>query len=307
MRDIIRVLRRIHGSIHDALYKKKYEENMKADVLAKQRACCIRVLSIDDTLAQLEKGKSMCRFGDGEMEIILGNGIGFQKQNADLGQKLIDILSENADEQIVVCVPDALVTLDNLTDTSIKHWVQNMTQHFEDWMHYLNRDYTYGTTNVTRCYMRYKDKTNCLRWFSRLQNLWFNKDIVIVEGYETRAGIGNDMFDNSRSIQRILCPSENAFEKYDEILSYIINNVSKNAMILIALGPTATVLSWDLAKKGYRALDIGHCDIEYSWCKMGLTEKRTVKGKYTNEVTGGNVVEDITDNVYSQQIIKTIQ
>ena len=67
------------------------------------------------------------------------------------------------------------------------------------------------------------------------------------------------------------------------------------------------MLSWDLAKKGYRALDIGHCDIEYSWCKMGLTEKRTVKGKYTNEVTGGNVVEDITDNVYSQQIIKTIQ
>ena len=39
----------------------------------------------------------------------------------------------------------------------------------------------------------------------------------------------------------------------------------KNKLILIALGPTATILAYDLYKLGYRAIDIGHIDIEYEW------------------------------------------
>ena len=35
--------------------------------------------------------------------------------------------------------------------------------------------------------------------------------------------------------------------------------------MLIALGPTATILAYDLAEKGVQALDVGHIDIEYEW------------------------------------------
>ena len=42
------------------------------------------------------------------------------------------------------------------------------------------------------------------------------------------------------SIQRIICPSENAFDEYDEIFEKILE-YGKNKLILLALGPTATV------------------------------------------------------------------
>ena len=35
-------------------------------------------------------------------------------------------------------------------------------------------------------------------------------------------GVGNDLFDNVNSIKRVLVPSVNAFDKYDEILEEIL-------------------------------------------------------------------------------------
>ena len=39
----------------------------------------------------------------------------------------------------------------------------------------------------------------------------------------------------------------------------------KDKLFILALGPMATVLAYDLARLGYRALDLGHIDIEYEW------------------------------------------
>jgi len=133
-----------------------------------------------------------------------------------------------------------------------------------------------------------------------------NKDIVIIEGEQSRLGIGNDLFDNSRSIQRIICPSENAFELYDEIFNEALK-IDKNKLILIALGPTATVLAYDLYKYGYQAIDIGHVDIEYEWYLRNATNKIKIENKYVNEAHNGNInIIDITDEKYSKQIIVTI-
>lgn len=43
--------------------------------------------------------------------------------------------------------------------------------------------------------------------------------------------------------------------------------------MLIALGPTATVMAYDLADMGYQALDIGNVDIEAEWFLRGVDEK----------------------------------
>lgn len=201
------------------------------------------------------------------------------------------------------------MNFDNITDESLDHWVRNMYLHYADWQRYLRPDRVYGTTNITRCYMRYKDKSNSLHWFRRLQNIWNGSNVILVEGEKTRVGIGNDMLDNAASVRRIICPAENAFDKYNDIFSYVTSIAKKEDIILIALGPTATVLAWDLAHNGIRALDIGHCDVEYSWCKLGVTKKVVLTGKYVNndEVAGGAAsVSDVNDENYQKQIIKKI-
>ena len=71
---------------------------------------------------------------------------------------------------------------------------------------------------------------------------------------------------------------------------------------MIALGPAATVLSYDLAKAGYHALDIGHLDIEYEWFLRKATKKINIEDKWVNEVPGNTITENFYDEDYFNQI-----
>src|SRR5204863_8602354 len=98
-------------------------------------------------------------------------------------------------------------------------------------------------------YMGYIDKNNpkiAFR-FSKMQMLWENEKILIVEGESSKLGVYSNYFDNAKYIRRIICPSHNAFEKYDEIYSNIKKHYQEGELVLIALGPTATILAYDLA------------------------------------------------------------
>lgn len=77
-------------------------------------------------------------------------------------------------------------------------------------------------------------------------------------------------------------------------------------LILLALGPAATVLARDFALNNMQALDIGHIDIEYEWFLSGVTEKTIIKGKYVNEASNGRIVCDCDDVEYNNQIISKI-
>ncbi len=112
------------------------------------------------------------------------------------------------------------------------------------------------------------------------------------------------MLAGCRSVKRILCPSKNAFNKYAEILSAASDQV-KDSLFLLAFGPTATVLSYDLAMNDFQAIDIGHLDVDYSWFLAGATRKTKVKGRAVNEV-GVNTVGPEKDKFYQKQIIKRI-
>ena len=75
---------------------------------------------------------------------------------------------------------------------------------------------------------------------------------------------------------------------------------------MIALGSTATVLAFDLAKAGYQSIDIGNIDIEYEWYLRGAIKKIKIPGKYTSEASGGRIVDDVIDEKYASQIIAKI-
>ncbi|MBS7021576.1 MAG: DUF1792 domain-containing protein [Firmicutes bacterium] len=57
-------------------------------------------------------------------------------------------------------------------------------------------------------------------------------------------------------------------------------------IILLAIGPTATVLSYDLADNGFQVIDIGHLDVEYQWYLMQAKKKMPLENRTTvNEVS----------------------
>ena len=132
-------------------------------------------------------------------------------------------------------------------------------------------------------------------------------DVYLIEGNFTRCGVGNDLLNNASSVHRIICPSTNAWESYEKIVETAVALIPlENSVVLCCLGPTATVLAYDLHKRGYRALDLGNIDIEYEWFKMKATEKLPVKNKYTNEAVGGDQVKDDIDDGFRQEVIAEI-
>jgi len=168
---------------------------------------------------------------------------------------------------------------------------------------------TYYSADISRFYKSTADGHEALNQIRLLKKIWDGRDVTIVEGEKSRLGIGNDLFDNVKRIKRILCPAEHAFSHYQEIYQTAKENIPKDDLVLIALGPTATALSYDLFLAGYQALDIGHVDISYEWFLRGVQDPNgrvNIPGKYVYEVGGGNQVEEINDADYTSQIIAEI-
>ena len=99
--------------------------------------------------------------------------------------------------------------------------------------------------------------------------------------------------------------NKNTFDRYDAILDSV-KRESKDKLVLIALGPTTTILAYDLYRLGYQAIDIGHIDIEYEWFLQGVTKKMKVNNKYTYEA--GNCInkDEFKSEEYESQIVSII-
>lgn len=237
---------------------------------------------------------SLARYGDGEFKWMLDiPQTSFQESNAELTRRLNEIINTDY-EKIIIGIPVALNSVKEYTFEAKLYWQQFLKANIKLIHKVLNANTIYANTNITRPYIDYKNKSQCKSKFTNLKKIWENKEIVIIEGEKSKLGMGNDLFDNAIKVERIICPSKNAFSKYDEILKESLK-IDKNKLILISLGPTATVLAYDLAKNGHQALDIGHIDIEYEWFIHNAKTKTEVSGKYVNEAKNKNV-SDVYDN-----------
>nr|WP_256333780.1 GT-D fold domain-containing glycosyltransferase [Epilithonimonas sp. FP105] len=247
--------------------------------------------------------------GDGEFHLIFGrSSLGFQKNSLELQQSLKKILKNDV-KGLIVAIPHNIIYMDDLLPYSFDFW-----RHFYGTLYYklypiLVKNKFYADTGLSRLYMGYKDKNNpkIAERFAKVRLLWEGQNIIIVEGTDSKLGTINNFFANSASLKRIICPSKNAFEKIETIEKEIVNNYNKDDIIILALGPTATVLAYNLAQKGIRSLDLGHIDVEYEWFKMKATDKVPIKGKILNEVVNTQSNSESFKNIeYENSIIITL-
>ncbi|GHU74555.1 glycosyl transferase [Clostridia bacterium] len=261
------------------------------------------VLNTKETLRLIRKQHlSMSRFGDGELNIIYGGITGFQTHDSQLADDLLRILHSDRDD-LLVCVPDVLKSVRHLRKRPALFWRVWIGEH----THFLKKNLLrkrYGNSLCTRYQTGYRHgAAEAIRLF---RTLWEKRDVVFVEGEKTRLGIGNDLFDNAASIGRILCPAANAYSVKEQILAACMQQ-PKDKLMILALGPTATVLAYDLACAGYQALDLGHVDIQYELFLRGIERMQKIDGKYVNETSDGAAVEDRNlPKTYLQQIIDQI-
>lgn len=300
-----------HGLFGQHIYSSKSPERMVEAIkniisgTFKARRPAIMVKDIDQTLDYIiENQSSIIRFGDGEMDLMLGKSIPYQVYDENLASQLKEIISLQSDEKLVIGLPNVFAERSNFTPAAETFWKGHLEHHLKDYVELARADW-YGTTFVSRPYIDYVDKSQSFSQFEKLKQIWKNEDILIVEGVTSRSGVGNDLFDGANSIKRIICPSHNAYSRIEEIQEAVLQYV-ENRLILCMLGPTAKILSYNLFKKGYRVLDIGHIDSEYEWMKMGADTKVKFNHKHTAEHNFDQDIEFIEDETYNSQVLTVL-
>lgn len=269
----------------------------------------IYIRSSNDLLQKIiAKECSLCRFGDGEFELIRGKKRSFfQQVNQELSFRLGEVL-KSKEENTIIAIANNFGNLACYTEEAadaIREYLSEGTR--AEIMDLLDEQRTYYDAYVSRPYMIYKDKAHAKKIFTLFKKVWNNRRLLIVEGSYTRTGVGNDLFFGADSVRRIICPNTNAFDYYERILKTVLRNIHEGDLVLIALGPTATVLAFDLAKQGIQALDIGQLDNEYEWFLRGAMQRIEIPGKGVSELEWCRSPEDVEEDViYLSQIIDRI-
>lgn len=269
------------------------------------------VMSSIETLIQIrDKHLSICRYGDGEFYLIFGDSLPFQQFDNRLQDKLKHVLM-NQNKQILIGIPDTINDVSGYERKSKFFWKWFWGKYYDMVLEQLPENYKniiYANTNCTRFYSDYdiKSRSTEIRELIELyREIWNGREVICIEGEKTRMGVGNDLFNNTASFKRILMPAENAFSAVDEALLWIRNkSIDANALFILACGPTATIMAYDLANMGYQALDLGHLDIQYEYYLRKSKGKIAIPGKYTNEAKNGrNPTDEIVDDEYKRSII----
>ena len=197
------------------------------------------VITEDETLDAALTGRSLSRFGDGEFRNAIGGNAAAQHADPRLAAELCDILAKP--QKALVCIPHAQ------RGPKQVNW-QNYTR--PKYVALL-RQPSYGSAFVTR--------PDSAPWIDRpdywdkIKQTWRGKEVTLVIG--TQRSLTLEMMKEAKSINLITGPGEDAYAKIDEIEARI--GLPKGVVIL-CLGPTATVLAVRLVNKGVHAIDLGH-------------------------------------------------
>ena len=268
----------------------------------------VKIKSLKETIDDISmNGRSISRYGDGELKMMLNKGgIVFQQESPELSDRLKEVIASDMDN-LIIALPGPLGSVKNETLSSRFFWLRFINLYGNLISAYLDPHRLYGNAGISRFYLGLKNKSLSEEILGSLKQIWDQKEILIIEGQLSRIGVGNDLLANAASLSRLVCPSENAFAKYREILAAAKEH-GKDKLILIALGPTATILSHDLAKSGFWAIDIGHVDVEYMWMLSKAKTRIPIKGRYVSEIGSNDDLEipESYRDAYYQSIVETI-
>lgn len=206
-------------------------------------------LSVLETVRWMKENKcGISRFGDGELMLMMEQGIYYQKANKKLMYELRNICSGK--RNTLICMPDSGV--------ESVFW-QNFWRNYWFICKFFIDQPIYGDIAVSRPEGFYQfGKELADAWME----LWEDKKVCIVTGKDSRLNTEHYLLSNIKSKDVILSKNMHAYEDIDQLTEECLTKENID-LFLIALGPAGTVLSARLAAKERIAFDIGHLTNSY--------------------------------------------
>lgn len=218
----------------------------------------MNVLNEQQTLDAVSSGRSLARYGDGEIALAQGRGIPCQIFDRGLSEGLRGILLTSG---------RCLVGIPRLARESPKYgyWAKRIDRT-------LLADRVYASAFVTR-----PDSApwiNTAAYWSQIEALWVGQDVTLVRGGD-RSLVAADLA--GAHVTEIIGPAAHAWSEAPRLLERI--HAVGNRRVLLCLGPTATVLAVDLCAHGFHAIDLGHVGMFLKKYRRGELMTVTTKDK----------------------------
>lgn len=215
------------------------------------------VIDEDATLDAVIGGKSIARYGDGELKLCFKNKDCISQRFDDkLAKELRQILLNPHPNCIVGTVPKK---------PSPKNWFWDKITKRPDYIKLHNPKIKYYSQWITR--------PDSAPWIDRedywmkLFSIWRDKDVALVAG--SHRSLTVEKLKTARSVQLIECMYRDTFQIVDQLEDQCLQSPHK--VILLCCGATATVLANRLAAQGKHAIDLGHIGMfNKLYAKFGL-------------------------------------
>jgi len=123
----------------------------------------------------------------------------------------------------------------------------------------LNKNTTYYSQGITRPDMAID--IECEGYWNLCKKIWEGRDVVFAQGGKRPAhNMAEDtLFEKANILADIPdITIRDAFRSYDRILERVMEKVVPGCLVYLGIGPTATVMAYEIYKLGYQAIDMGH-------------------------------------------------
>lgn len=218
-----------------------------------------RQLTMMETMSQLVQGKSIARWGDGEVKLMLQPefDLMYQKSNPSLAQDLRDLLTsyESSSDRLLLALPTVFTT---------RLWMGIWSENWYALAPLLRASKAlWGNTHISRPPFFQKHGVDAVAAWRRV---WEGKRICVVAGRGSRFELIPELFDNVDSVIRVDSEPTDAYATLPE-LKKRLRDVGDADLFLLALGPSGTVMAGYLASEEggrHQAIDIGHLSSSYA-------------------------------------------
>ena len=202
------------------------------------------------TLVEARGGRSISRFGDGEIKLALGRSAKSQAGDPKLALELKKILRAPTGP-VLPCIPN----IGGPPGPKEAFWSQYRQGRYVSL--YASHG-VYGSSFVTR-----PDSAPGIDvpdYWAAVREIWHGRDPILVRG-STKSLVAGEL-EGAASVHEIVGPRQHAwterFNIYHEVLALTRAPEARKRPIILCLGATATVLASWLAIDGRWALDLGH-------------------------------------------------
>lgn len=212
----------------------------------------------------LQQGKTIIRFGDGEVYLLNYGSIHYQTYDPAIRETYLQIIAEySASAPYVLSINEGPMRSTNsrLRRLGLLQCWLPMKVVYERWFDkqtpYLDASLFYDPDTIPRYLVPFLT----------------DKHVIVATREDTIKSISTNEQHPLQTATFIKTPDFNSFAQYDTIMKSIneaVKNNSKPPVVLLAVGPASKVMAFSLATAGIQTIDVG-IGLEIAYTKKDLS------------------------------------